>query len=913
MMTSDGYNPTTVHSDIFGKVRRSSIGRAAIVGCAAIAMLNAQIVFPGKGKRIVLVSGDEEYRSEESLPQLAKILSERHGFECTVLFAIDPADGTIRPDRTDNIPGLEALDSADLLILLTRFRDLPDGQMKHIVDYIESGKPVIGLRTATHAFQLNASKTYTRYDWRDKSTGGFGRLVLGETWINHHGNHDVQSTRGIIAPGEEGHPILRGIRSGDIWGPSDVYEVRLPLPGDSRPLVLGQVLKGMRPTDSPAEGRVNNPMMPVAWVRSYQGARVFTTTMGAAEDFLNEGVRRMVVNATYWALGLENNISPTADVRLVGEYHPSHFSFGGYVKGKRPSDLAGAPVGAGKRVFAARCAGCHGGDARGGGKAPGLAGNPRIRGQSEEQLRGVIQRGFPASGMPAFDLAANELNAVAGFVLSLNIGEKPTGAAQVKQVVWSAPKPGDWLTYNGKPSANRYSELKQIHTGNVAGLRLKWIFPINYFGLETTPLEAGGVMYVTGPNQVFAIDALTGSQLWKFARPQNKGLDGDAVLGTNRGVAIKDGKVFYVTDNAHLLALDRTSGSVLWETTMPESSPHYGGTLAPLVVKDMVIAGVSGADEGIRGFVASYKAETGELLWRHWTIPKKGEPGSETWEGAEPAAGGGSTWLTGSYDEPSDTLYWPTGNPFPDDEGPDRNGGDNLYSDCILALDPNTGEMKWHYQFTPHDVMDRDATEPHVLVDTIYRGKPRKLLLHADRNGFFYVLDRATGELLLAKPFLRRVDWATEIGKDGRPIVKDPSGCPSDAANWSSTAYSPVTRLYYFLALEECTGSPVGYPDQTGQRYLRALNIETGKVVWEDAQPGPARAKTWSGVLATAGGLIFYGQPNGGFDAVDERNGKTLWHFPTNVKMKASPMTFELAGKQYVAVAAGPNILCFGL
>ena len=209
--------------------------------------------------------------------------------------------------------------------------------------------------------------------------------------------------------------------------------------------------------------------------------------------------------------------------------------------------------------------------------------------------------------------------------------------------------------------------------------------------------------------------------------------------------------------------------------------------------------------------------------------------------------------------------------------------------------------------------MDRDATEPPVLVDTTYRGKPRKLLLHADRNGFFYVFDRTNGELLLAKPFLRRVDWASGIGPDGRPQVVDPAGCPSDAANWDSAAWSPTTRLFYFLALEECTGDKMGYPDQIGQRFLRALNIETGAIVWEVPQPGPAKAKTWSGVLATAGGVVFYGKPLGGFEAVDERNGKMLWRFETNTRMKASPMTFELNGKQYIAVAAGPNILCFGL
>jgi PQQ-dependent dehydrogenase (methanol/ethanol family) len=446
---------------------------------------------------------------------------------------------------------------------------------------------------------------------------------------------------------------------------------------------------------------------------------------------------------------------------------------------------------------------------------------------------------------------------------------------------------------------------------------LKWVFPIPYFGLEVTPLAGDGALYVTGPNQVYALDAHTGSPVWQYSRPPTPGMGGDARLGTNRGVAILRDKLFFVTDNAHLLALDRGSGGVLWETPLApamaeDEHHHYGGTVAPLVVHDLVIAGVAGADEGIRGFVAAFKADTGELAWRRWTVPRRGEPGIETWRGKEPVTGGGSTWLTGSYDPSSDTLYWATGNPWPDGDDRDR-PGDNLYTNCVLALNAKTGELKWHYQFTPHDVKDRDATEPNVLVDTEYKGKPAKLLLHADRNGFFYVLDRTAGKLLLAKPFLRRVDWADKIGADGRPVVKDPRGCPSDAANWDSTAFSPLTGLYYFMALEECVGRPTGYPDQTGQRFLRAVNIETGEIVWEVPQPGAARAKTWTGVLATAGGLIFYGQPNGGFAAVDQRSGKTLWHFPTNVRMKASPMTFSLDGKQYIAVAAGPNILCFGL
>jgi PQQ-dependent dehydrogenase (methanol/ethanol family) len=553
--------------------------------------------------------------------------------------------------------------------------------------------------------------------------------------------------------------------------------------------------------------------------------------------------------------------------------------------------------------------------------------NPRVAEQSADQLTAYLQRGNVAAGMPSFaDLAASDRETLVRYVLRLNVDTitKPAPiTATTRQTAWGAPQPGDWRTYNGSDSGNRYSPLKQITTANVSTLKLKWVFPIQYFGLETTPLAADGVLYVTGPNQVFAIDALTGGQLWQYSRPPSAGMVGDARLGTNRGVALLRDKVFFVADNAHLLALDRASGKLLWETPMaPDTTDrqvggtppqHFGGTVAPLIVHDTVVAGVSGADQGIRGFVAAFAADTGAVVWRTWTVPRRGEPGSDTWQGKEPVTGGGSTWLTGSYDGGSDTLYWATGNPWPDSNDADR-PGDNLYTNCVLALNARTGELKWHYQFTPHDLKDRDANEPNVLVDTVYKGKPSKLLVHADRNGFFYVLDRTNGQVLLAKPFLRRVDWASSIGPDGRPVMNDPRGCPGDAANWSSTAYSPQTRLYYFLALEECVGDkPGGYPDETGQRFLRAVNIETGAIVWEAPQPGAARAKTWSGVLATAGDLIFYGQPNGGFTAVDQRNGKTLWHVPTNVRMKASPMTFAVGGHQYVAVAAGPNILCFGL
>jgi hypothetical protein len=299
---------------------------------------------PGKGKQIVLISGDEEYRSEEALPQLGKILARHHGFKCTVLFAVDPKTGTIDPVVRDNIPGLEALETADLMIIATRFRDLPDDQMKHIDAYVASGKPILGMRTATHAFKIDKGKPYARYSFDSKQEGwdgGFGRRILGETWITHHGQHGKQSTRGVNPETMKDHPIVRGCR--DIWGPTDVYTVRLPLPDDNKALVMGQVLEGMKPQDGPVTGEQNDPMMPIAWIKTYRGekdrtGRVFTTTMGAATDLESEGFRRLLVNAAYWCLGMEDKISPKANVDIVGRFHPLPFGFAGHRKDVRPSD-----------------------------------------------------------------------------------------------------------------------------------------------------------------------------------------------------------------------------------------------------------------------------------------------------------------------------------------------------------------------------------------------------------------------------------------------------------------------------------------------------------------------------------------------------------------------------------------------
>jgi alcohol dehydrogenase (cytochrome c) len=354
-------------------------------------------------------------------------------------------------------------------------------------------------------------------------------------------------------------------------------------------------------------------------------------------------------------------------------------------------------------------------------------------------------------------------------------------------------------------------------------------------------------------------------------------------------------------------------------------------------VGDRVVSGHSGGDEGVRGFVATFDQATGREVWRFWTVPRRGEPGSETWQGRDIDHPCASTWLTGSYDAELDTLYWPTGNPCPDHDG-DQRIGDNLYSDSIVALDPGSGRLKWHFQFTPHDLWDWDSQEPPALVDAVWEGRPRKLLLHANRNGFFYVLDRTRGALLRARPFVRKLTWASGIGGDGRPILNpgqepSPEGtrvCPAveGATNWFSTAFSPGTGLYYVQALEACSvytkapeewkpsrsyygGATRRAPDDTAQKVLRAIDLRTGDIAWELPQTGSARSA--GGVLATAGGLVFFGEDGGAFTAADAATGRVLWRFEANAAWKASPMTYVFDGRQHVAVASGPNILAFAL
>jgi len=570
-----------------------------------------------------------------------------------------------------------------------------------------------------------------------------------------------------------------------------------------------------------------------------------------------------------------------------------------------------------------------------------------LQGKLHLLLRDQIseQTDEPKGLMPPVNASSEEHRDLMAFLTRLvreNAGTAGPGTAPIEgNPTFSAianPKPGEWPTYNGHLSGNRFSELSQINTSNVAQLGAKWVFPLpgsNH--LELTPVVVDGVMYVTMANQAFALDARSGRQIWHYSRPLTKGVIGDAGTAINRGVAVLGNAVFMVTDNAHIIALNRLSGELLWDTEMADYRKNYGSTSAPLVVKDMVLAGTSGGDEGAKGFVDAYKASTGEHAWRFWNSPMPGEPLSETWVGRALEHGCVDAWLTGTYDPETNLIYWPTGNPCPDYNGEERKG-DNLYSASVLALVPETGKLKWYFQFSPHDLHDWDATETPMLIDAEFRGRPRKLLVQANRNGFFYVLDRVTGEFLLGEPFVKKLTWATGIDKKGRPILvpgQEPSEsgtktCPSvaGASNWMSTSYNPGTKLFYVMAFESCNiytksdaywqagqsfygGAARHVPGEIDQKVVRALDIETGKTVWEMPLVGPGH--TGSGMLSTAGRVLFFGDDTGALAAVDAKDGKPLWHFNGNETFRASPMTYTVDGKQYIAIASGSNIIAFGL
>ncbi|MEZ5354793.1 MAG: PQQ-binding-like beta-propeller repeat protein [Bryobacteraceae bacterium] len=508
-------------------------------------------------------------------------------------------------------------------------------------------------------------------------------------------------------------------------------------------------------------------------------------------------------------------------------------------------------------------------------------------------------------------------------------------AAAPAQVAYSdiVASPGrDWLTYSGDYRSLRHSPLTQINAANAKRLVAQWVHHIDDARrLSGSPIVYDGVMYVTDTNRTMALDARTGRRIWDY---RAEGVKSSRVA---RGVAILGDRVFMVTTDAHLVALNRTTGGVIFDREYAPAKDGYFTTVAPLALKDAIIVGVGGGGSGQRGFVAALSPDTGQEKWRFWTVPAKGEPGSETWGGFPTEWSGAPTWTTGSYDPSLDIVYWPTGNPWPDFYGGDRKG-DNLYSDSIVALDGATGKLKWYFQFTPHDVWDWDANEPPVLIDAEFRGRSRKLLLQANRNGFYYILDRVTGEFLHGKPFVKKLDWATGLDDKGRPLlvpgkIPTPGGtkvCPSvrGATNWMSPSYDPATGLFYVVTLEQCdlifasakdpipssgfrgTGNE-GIPTEPGRFYLRALDALTGSIRWEHPMPGPGTM--WAGAVSTAGGVVFTGDDSGNLAAIDSKTGQDLWHFATGHTLYASPVTYEVNGKQYVTIAAESDVFTFAL
>jgi alcohol dehydrogenase (cytochrome c) len=503
------------------------------------------------------------------------------------------------------------------------------------------------------------------------------------------------------------------------------------------------------------------------------------------------------------------------------------------------------------------------------------------------------------------------------------------------RIRYSDAEPGNWLTYSRTYNGQRYSPLGQITAANIGQLRPVWVHQTQQAGkFETSPIVVDGVLYISEPmGEVVALDGRTGRPLWRFSRPPPP--DIRACCGAaNRGLAVLDDLLFVGTLDSHLLAIDLHTGKMRWDRVVADYHSGHAITAAPLAFGDKVVVGIAGGEFGIRGFLDAYHAKSGRRLWRFWTIPGPGEPGHATWHGDTWKYGGASTWITGSLDPELNTLYWGTGNPGPDYNG-DVRQGDNLYTCSLVAVDADTGRLRWHFQFTPHDVNDWDSTHVPVLVNADGSESHQKRVLVANRNGFYYVLDRVTGEFIRGVPFGKQT-WAQGLDAKGRPIrLPDTDPTPEGrmvypgfhgVTNWFSTSFSPQTGFLYVAVREEpaffvkektayvpgqwfAGGNPRGVPKVEPTGSIRALEHLTGKLVWEF----PLKSPPWAGLMATAGGVVFGGSSEGMFYALDARTGKPLWHFPTGGPIFANPVSFLVNGRQHVAIAAGNALFAFAL
>jgi alcohol dehydrogenase (cytochrome c) len=528
-------------------------------------------------------------------------------------------------------------------------------------------------------------------------------------------------------------------------------------------------------------------------------------------------------------------------------------------------------------------------------------------------------------------------------ILVIGVSLAAQGGVTFDRILHADKEPQNWLSYSGTPFNQRYSQLTQITPANVKNLQLQWIWQARSLEkFETTALVVNGVLYtVQAPNDVVALDAETGRPYWTFT--YSPAPDARTCCGrVNRGLAILGDTLYMGTIDAHLLAIDAKSGELLWNTTVAKSSERYSITMSPLIVKDKVIIGTAGGDGPIRGQIAAFDAKTGKELWRFFTIPGSGEPGNETWSGNSWMTGGAGVWNAGAYDPETNLAFFGTGNPAPDWDGRSR-VGDNLYSDSVVALDTDTGKLKWHYQFTPHDELDYDSTQVPVLADVQFRGRPRKVMLWANRNGLMYVLDRTTGEFLLGRPYVK-VNWMDGFDAKGRPQrvegkVPTKEGTliqphVHGATNWAPPSFSPRTGWFYVahwensatVVTEGLSPRPAGVnPRQTtmGQVNLQTFfnNEDEAYGVVRAYDPNTLERKweyrmadiTWGGVLTTASDLVFSGGKEGYFFALDARSGTLLWKAALGGQVNSGPMSYSVNGKQYVTVAAGSSLFAFAL
>lgn len=507
-------------------------------------------------------------------------------------------------------------------------------------------------------------------------------------------------------------------------------------------------------------------------------------------------------------------------------------------------------------------------------------------------------------------------------------------AVPFERIVNADREPGNWLTYSRNYQGHRHSPLTELTPRNAAGLKVKWAYQMRDGGNQVSPIVVDGVMYISGPNSAVALDARTGRPFWNWSRPVPKDYQSIGFGRTNRGVAVLDDMVFVATLDCYLVALDARSGRERWSVKAGDYKLGYSFTVAPLAIRGKVIVGTSGGEAGIRGFIDAYDAKTGVRVWRFDTIPGPGQFGHESWQNEAWKTGGGSTWVTGAYDPALNLVYWGIGNPGPDWNG-DVRPGDNLFTCSFVALDGATGERKWHFQFTPHDVHDWDAAHVPVLFEATVRGQKRKLIANANRNAFYYLLDRETGEFLAGRSYVKQT-WAKGLDDKGRPIVL-PGTEPSTegtlvwpslngATIWFSPAYSPVTGLYYVAAREKASiyfkreanfkpgtffagGGEQGIDPNEEWGAIRALDALTGVQKWEFKLVSPP----WAGVMSTAGGLVFGASNEGNFFALDALTGKAVWDFQTGSRVSANPISFAVEGRQQVAIASGHVLYVFGL